>query len=282
MKTTSLTYYPQYFIDTAPLAARYEVLTQAVLSFIAVGQFGRMLKSSQTLVRLVRVFTRLEAQNALLARKLDMLANKTWRERVLRGLGGLRKLTLWEAAQHRIKARLLARAERPIEAATSGSPSWLHTPERLAESERLKARVRDCRRASAHPLIFRDRCKMDFDGEFRLAPLLREPRADSQMTVYTQNTIVDYNWNPVPFAKVKGFGPASVWPTEFYAAAALEDEVLEEATLQSSPRRRGPRENNSKQLGPRLRGDEGLEKTIPLIQVLSPKVHRDLFGSLTS
>lgn len=295
MKTASLTYQTPRFIDTAPLAARYAVLTQAVLGFIAAGQFRRMVDASRAVARLVRVFTRLEAQNALLGRKLDMLGDKTWRERVLSDLGGLRKLGLWEAA----RKRALDKAQRPNKPIAEKNPAWLETPERVAESERLKARVRECGRATAHPRIFRDRYKMDFDGQFRLAPLPRAKRTSGQMTIYTQNTIVDYEWNNVPFAETEGLGPASVWPVEFYAAAKAEDEAEDETgdeagTLHPLPvipheaqgdEDAGPHnEGIPLMLGPGsagfafVRDDKG---KIPLSAAISAKENRRIFGPLS-
>jgi len=289
MKTASLTYQTPYYIDTAPLAVRYEIMVTAIMACLEVGRLADMLRYTHKVVRLVRVFTKLEAQNVLTRRKLDMLIQKPWRERVLKELGGLRKLTLWEAAKARIEARQNM-SPKPVQ---DEAPSWLHTPERIAESERLKARVRECGRATAHPLVFRDKCKVDFEGEFRLAPLPRGPMGLRQVKVYTQNTIVDYVWNNIPFAKEKGFGPASVWPVEFYAAMELEAEHL----LLSPSRTRGSNNTvQSSELDPRscclpckqLGEDDKLENgddrssaipLLPLQDVLSEKVYDDLFVS---
>jgi len=303
MKTATLDY-PTYtfrFIDTAPLAARYELLCASIMLFIEAGQMARVLRLTHKVRRLVRAFTQLDRHNILLQRKLNMLSNAAWRERVLQELGGLRKLKLWEAAKKRIEVR---RETLPKAAPISEqTPAWLLTPERMAESERLKARSRLCGRATAHPLILRDRVKMDFDGLFRLAPLPRGERAKRRVKVYTQNTIVDYDWNNIPFAKDTGFGPASVWPAEFYAAMVAEGDV---ETPHSSPpcvslqtRERGPRKNKNQQLGPCIHGDDRKKgrddkreaKSLPLTPakagalhpkyILSPKVYGDLFGSLT-
>ena len=128
-------------------------------------------------------------------------------------------------------------------------------------------------------------------------------RAKRRVKVYTQNTIVDYDWNNIPFAKDTGFGPASVWPAEFYAAMVAEGDV---ETPHSSPpcvslqtRERGPRKNKNQQLGPCIHGDDRKKgrddkreaKSLPLTPakagalhpkyILSPKVYDDLFGSLT-
>jgi len=211
-----------HFIDTAPLVARYEVLAASILAMVMAGRLKDSLLAAHKIIRLLRALTRSEAHNVHLKRKLDMLIHKPWRERVLKELGGMRKLRLWEAAQKRSEARGHNPATTPTESDPSLSPAWLYTAECIAESERLKERARMCGRATAHPNIVRDRYKMDFEGEFRLAPLPRGERVGQQMRVYTQNTIIDYEWNNIPFAKERGFGPAAVWPTEFRAAMALE------------------------------------------------------------
>ena len=239
MKTATLDYptYTLRFIDTAPLAARYELLCASIMMFIEAGQIARVLRLTHKVRRLVRAFTQLDRHNILLQRKLNMLSNAAWRERVLQELGGLRKLKLWEAAKKRIEARIEARRETPRKAApvSEQTPAWLLTPERMAESERLKAHTRLCGRATAHPLILRDRVKMDFDGMFRLAPLPRGERAKRRVKVYTQNTIVDYDWNNIPFAKETGLGPAMVWPAEFYAAMGMERETEDDGENIKNP-----------------------------------------------
>ena len=302
------------FIDTAPLVSRYVVLAQAVLSFTAAGRLGRAMRASHKIVRLVRTLTKLEGHNVQLKRKLDMLSHKPWRERVLRELGGMRKLRLWEAA----KDRIAARAAAPVKPVLPQEPAWLYTPARRAESERLKARKREVFRAGHNPLIVRDRCRVDFEGEFRLAPLPRGERTARQVKVYTEETIIDYDWNPMPYQQETGFGPACVWPQEFYAAMEIEAEVLEgrdkddshpvipDLGLSQSERPLEPVPNpeySSLLLGPgshcllqskiqKVRDDkktvsddtereERCSYTVltplPLKAVLSPKTYRDLF-----
>ena len=304
--TLSHTYTKHHFIDTAPLVSRFDVLAEAVLAFTIAGRLGHAIRTSRKIVRLIRTLTTLEGHNAQLKRKLDMLSHKPWRDCVLRELGGLRKLKLWEAA----KARIEARATAPIKRPKPQGPAWLYTAERIAESERLKARKRACARASHNPLIMRDKCKLDFEGQFRLAPLPRAKRGPRQMRVYTQNTIIEYDWNPMPFQEEKGFGPAMVWPVEFYAAMKIEAEILAEKTegnsLQSLPH--SPlsfpqtRESNPTEprllLNPLFRGDDKEERRgdwnrkdvrkrektsappLSLNDVLSPKVWNDLFSPM--
>ena len=125
MKIASLTY-PSHalrFIDLAPLAARYEGLCAAFIAMIEAGQMGRMLRLSHKLGRLVRVYSKLGTHNQHVALKLDMLINASWRERVLKDLGGIRKLKLWEAAKARIEERRLA----PPKEAERNEPCLLYT-----------------------------------------------------------------------------------------------------------------------------------------------------------
>ena len=267
MKTAAQTYSPPHLIDTAPLALRYQVMIASLFAFIAAGRHGDVLLYSRKVLRLVRVFTRFEAQNILTKRKLEMLCNSAWRDRVLRELGGIRKLSLWEAASARIKERE-GRTPKPI---TPEEPSWLYTPERIAESERLKARTRACAKACAPERVVRDRVKMDFEGEFRLAPLPRGERAARRPIVYTANSISDYDYNPLPFAPQSGFGPAMVWPAEFRAAmmvdARMEDTEIEDIETEEV---------------------EEKKDTLPIVSVpivsvydaISPKLREDIFGGL--
>ena len=287
--TSAHTYQPPHLIDTAPLSARCDYLTQAILAFIAAGHMGLVLRYSQKLLRVIRVHNRLTGANILLRRKRDMLYNSAWRRRVLWGLGGRERLRRWDEMNARFMPRLETKSAESLYSPFVEPPAWLNTPERIAESERLKARVRKVRRAAVHPNIFRDRVKTDFEGLFRLPPLPRKTRLPSTLKIYTQNTISDYDWNPIPYAKQIGFGPACVWPAEFYAAMIADGEMTEaevDSTPLSFPRKR--ESNRAEQyllLDPRMRGDDKNENRIfcaplPLKDVLSPKVWNDIFSPL--
>jgi len=160
---TSLT-----FIDAAPLAARYHMLMGLILTLITAGRIRDVERLSRQVARLVKAYVKVGAHNALISRKLDMLADPNWRGRVLKDLGGLRKLKLWDAAFARVQKEAVKRFT-PVKA----EPAWLDRPERIAESERLKARSRAISKACVNPKVFRDAVKVDMDGMFRLAPLPR-------------------------------------------------------------------------------------------------------------
>ena len=278
----ALTYPEHYLIDIAPLSKRYAAIMVAIMGFIEAGRTQDMLRLTHKLGRLVRVFTQLETQNILLKRKLDMLSHKPWRDLVLKELGGMKRLKLWEAAYKRIMQRMKAPASKAAELAPAHDPAWLYTPERLAESERLKAHKRLCGKATAPERVFRERCQMDFDGAFRLAPLPRAPQTPRRIKVYTAASIVDYDWNNMPLAEVTGLGPARVWPAEFYAAMKIEAQILESSQADADPKDCEPSlgvDPASPVHDGRYHRRNSIIPIISLKEYLSPKVYDDLIGS---
>jgi hypothetical protein len=220
---------PHHYIDITPLQARYDILMAAILAFIEAGQIVRAGKLSHKMYRVVRLGIKLETQNILLKRKLDMLFDKCWRDRVLKQLGGMRRLKSWEAAAKRNAA---PRKETGHD--FDADPVWLDTPERRAESERLKEHVKKCARACISPNVVRDRIRMDFEGQFRLAPIPRQKGSVRKEKIYTEASICDYYYNAVPYHEVKTFGPATVWPAEFHAAIEAEERVIAEREKSTS------------------------------------------------
>jgi len=99
-----------------------------ILAMVIAGRFRVSGRLAHKVVRLVRALTRCETHNIHLKRKLEMLSHKSWREQVLKELGGMRKLKLWEAAKAGIEDR---RANPPRQERLSVSeqiPGWLLTP----------------------------------------------------------------------------------------------------------------------------------------------------------
>ena len=178
-----------------------------------------------------------------------MLASPIWRKRVLKDLGGLRKLKLWDKAFQRAKGDLPQRKRRVTP--KDPEPVWWRMPERIAISEQLKAHARRCAKACVSDGTYRDPYKLDCDGMFRLAPL---PRAKHQrvreQTIYSKLTIGDYNYNAVPVYKPEGLGIATVWPMEFYAAMALEVEDKSAASTDVIPHAYSLAQQNTPDAGP--------------------------------
>lgn len=204
------------------MAAAYRHLCGVMLALIASGRFAEVLAASRQVSRLVKDIAKAEFGNHRRGLKLEMLSHGGWRERVLKDLGGLRKLGLWEAARERYETRKNAPAPE------SNPSVWRKTPERMAEEERQKAHARKCVKATAHPKIMRDPFRVDFERQFRLAPLprLSRPRCDPATVPFD---IYDYDYDGTPIAKMNGFdAPITVWPAEFRAAAELEAGIVEE------------------------------------------------------
>lgn len=92
-----------------------------------------------------------------------MLFHSAWRELVLSQLGGKPALEKW----FKHHARLLKYGVMEKGMAKNKRPEL--SAEEQARRERMKINAK----ASANPQIIRDPCKMDHEGEFRLAPLPR-------------------------------------------------------------------------------------------------------------
>jgi len=207
------------YIDVSSLSVRYTALVALMGAYLTIGRFRKVLLSSRRIARLIKAYVQIMTHNDLVTRKLDMLADPSWRARVLRDLGGLRKLGLWDKAFRRAQGDVPKRRVKPM----ALEPTWWRTPERLIESERLKAHARDCAKACVSPYTYRDPYKLDNDGLFRLAPLPRGLHvSERKATIYSQSTIGDYNFNAIPIYQPAGLGPATVWPIEFYAALKLD------------------------------------------------------------
>ena len=80
------------YIDAKPLEARYLALIALIKTYIDIGRHREMERASYRMARTVKAYIKVLTHNDLLTRKLDMLANPIWRKRVLKDLGGLRKL----------------------------------------------------------------------------------------------------------------------------------------------------------------------------------------------
>ena len=209
-------------IDVAPLVERYQLLMMLFHAMLSAGRPKAVLAVSRRIARLVRAYVKVATHNTHLARKVEMLLNPAWRSRVLEDLGGYETLYRWDEAVSR--AQMRQQGNFAPQRHTNPEPVWMREPERIAESERLKAHARDCASACVNPRTLRDAYKVDRDGLFRLAPLprLRGEGASRKAVIYTAQTIGDYRFNAVPIYRPDGLGPAPVWPIEFYAAIGIK------------------------------------------------------------
>ena len=206
-------------VDLAPIAARYQLLIGAFMTLLSAGHYTRLPVAAQRIYNVVRVYIKACAHNRHIALKMGMLSAPLWRARVLKELGGARKLSHWLQAYMRAANMLPASSK----AATPSRPAWLDTPERRAQSEALKAYKRLCAKACVPTGTYRDPYKMDREGHFRLAPISRQTTDRPRITsIYTAQTIGDYIYNPIPVLRPVGYGPAIVTPLEFIAAARMD------------------------------------------------------------
>ncbi|MEE9347090.1 MAG: hypothetical protein V3U82_02770 [Robiginitomaculum sp.] len=130
--------------------------------------------TARAMRRIVRLIIQIEQQNGRITLKKNMLKSSGWRARVLRELGGDVALARWEKSLKRSKARGNIRLTR---GEYSRRESGKHNALTWFEEKRREQRNAEQRRfasfAPSHPLIFKDAIKVDFEGQFRLAPLPR-------------------------------------------------------------------------------------------------------------
>jgi len=156
------------------MLAAYKRLTALTLLLIDQGIGRGFLAHCNSVVKCVRAYIRADWNNTQLDLKLRMLASKAWREGVLKDLGGEAALKRWDKRMSSYKVALYLRAMGlPEKSDAQTETVWRKTPERIAKELRQIAHAKRCARATAHPLIIRDPFRVDFDGQFRLAPVPR-------------------------------------------------------------------------------------------------------------
>ncbi len=119
------------------------------------------LKTSRVMRKIARLIIQIERRNGRITLKQNMLKSPHWRARVLRDLGGDVALSRWDKSFKRSQER---RNIRPAQL-TGFEVKW--------REHRNAAQARLASFAPSHPLIFKDAIKVDFEGQFRLAPLSR-------------------------------------------------------------------------------------------------------------
>ncbi len=179
--------------DAVAAHRRYVTLCAA---FIACVSSEDCVAAGHALYRGVRDLIQ-EAMQAVRAEtKLTMLRSPDWLMRVVTDLGGVAALRRWYHKPPPKKAETKEVEPRPILS---------------LEEEECRAHIRDCAKACAHPLIFRDRFRVDKDGRFRLAPRgLAEQSKDPDY-------YYEYSYDARPFTKLTGLdAPITLWPDEVF------------------------------------------------------------------
>lgn len=170
------------------------------LPYFAKGYIG----AAQAIARFTHS-VKLASEQALRYRyKLTMLRSKDWRERVFTDLGG---------------AKAMMRFYRQPDKAKAAT----RTRKTLSEKERQhREHMKLCSKAAAHPRVFRDPCRLDQEGLFRLPSIRKQinPRPTHPNIITTE-----YSYDPRPIYKPSLFSsPIIVWPDEFLVFAEWEAE----------------------------------------------------------
>ncbi len=173
---------------------------------------------SKQLGRAVQQLIQAEAHNERVKTKAEMLMNANWRARVLRDLGGEAALARWE--------RLSGRWRKPRDILKPHA-SLAQSRARAANLEKAQLANRDKlfksgpkRKAGddLHPNIVFDRVKVDMEGQFRLAPIMRQKikvKAQERPQAAPPKTYA----KSITYTKIN---PIALWPVEFRAAEGLQ------------------------------------------------------------
>ncbi|WP_415810610.1 hypothetical protein [Litorimonas haliclonae] len=192
--------------DLAPLRTQYTLLCAQLLAAIIYPDAALTL--ARQLRRHVRGMIQASQAHFRSRQKMAMLLRTDWRERVISELGGWSRLRLWTYRQEALEVVPPSKTYKPPD----------HPAPDAEEFER-RARMRELMKASIHPRILRDPCRMDFDGWFRLPPQIR---LKNPINEHPQYYDYEYDFDPRPVANFTGIKiPITVWPEEFRAAAEV-------------------------------------------------------------
>lgn len=193
--------------DIDALTAHYLDLITAMKMLVLLGDFSGVLKTSLEIGRAVKALLKGKAALAASRLKTDMLKNPHWRARVIRDLGGVKKLGQWQLAMQRAIAGQGQSAGR--------GPNCRALPQAQIM---VRDHAKRCARACASPLITKDPFRVDQEGQFRLPPVPRmTARNKGGAGQVTKRR--DYVYDPRPMPKLSGYSaPVMVWPLEFFAS----------------------------------------------------------------
>ncbi len=170
---------------------------------------------SKQLARAVQHLIQAEEHNWRVKTKAEMLMNAQWRARVLRDLGGEKALARWERLSgHWRKPRDILKphaspAQRRARAANL-EKAQLANRDKLFKSGPKRKAGNDY-----HPNIVFDRARVDMEGQFRLAPIMRQKikvKAQDRPSPTPPKTYA----KSITYTKIN---PIPLWPIEFRVAA---------------------------------------------------------------
>ncbi len=218
-------YHRPVIINTSPLEATCAALCRLICTMDTLINGGReALRMSMQLAHAVQQLIQAEEHNWRVKTKAEMLMNAQWRARVLRDLGGEKALARWERLSghwrktkdilkpHASPAQRLARAANlEIAKAANRDKLFKSGPKHKAGDD-------------YHPHIVFDRVKVDMEGQFRLAPIMRQKikiKAQAAPNPQTLKTRL----RPITYTKIN---PIPLWPIEFRVAEGIAAEAAYE------------------------------------------------------
>ena len=210
-------YHRPVIINTSPLEATCAALCRLICTMDTLINGGReVLRMSKQLGRAIQQLIQAEAHNWRVKTKAEMLMNAQWRARVLRDLGGEAALTRWERLSgHWRKPRDILNphaspAQRRARAVNLEKAQLANRDKRFKSGPKRKAGN------DYHPNIVFDRVKVDMEGQFRLAPIMRQ-KIKIKAQAAPSPTPPKTHIKSITYTKIN---PIPLWPIEFRVAAS--------------------------------------------------------------
>jgi len=215
------------FIETEALYKTLERLY--LMTFVILADSREVLRNARRIARATKELIKAEQHNERVLLKFEMLLSPVWRARVLKDLGGTRALKRWErtndrAAKRRAGIKILkphaSNAQREARALNLAKAKLALREKRAKQPRRFYD--------DSHPNIYKDPCKVDFEGQFRLAPIKRGPRVVKTRVKVKPRRLSSGLWDKIPpktrikSVKINKINPIPLWPIEFEAAEEFE------------------------------------------------------------
>jgi len=215
------------FIDTDALHQTLERL--CLLTFIILGNSREVLLNARRVAKATKELIKAEQHNHRTLLKFEMLLSPVWRARVLKDLGGVKALKRWERSHDRaVKRRAGIKLIKPHASPAQRKARALNLAKAKAALHEKRSKQPHRFYNENHPNIYKDPCKVDFEGQFRLAPIKRGPRIVKTNVKVQPRRLSSGIWDRkavktrITSIKINKLNPIPLWPIEFEAAGAFE------------------------------------------------------------
>jgi len=206
------------------------------MTFVILGDSREVLRNARRIAKATKELIKAEQHNARVLLKFEMLLSPVWRARVLKDLGGVKALKRWERSHDRAaKRRAGIKLIKPHASPAQRKARALNLAK--AKAALFEKHSKQPRRFhnDNHPNIFKDPCKVDFEGQFRLAPIRRGHRIIKRIVKTTGKVkprrLSSGIWDKpakvrVASVKINKLNPIPLWPIEFEAAEEFSSTVI--------------------------------------------------------